>query len=133
MGNTNSSPLSEDIVLHDENYNGEYADAYEKAGVAIDEIIAKYVQILTDLVCGKETFVTYENSAPVAGVTAELFVKNCKYVYNGLSGKVADNLLAFAELVNTLLGNCASEIMLERKNTMNRFIEDIDSADKEIY
>lgn len=133
MGNTHSCPLSEDIVVHDENYNGEYADAYEKAGVAIDEIIVKYVQILTDLVCGKEVSVTDGNNLPVAGVTGYLYDIPKVHTYTGLSGKAADNLLAFAELVNTLLGNCASEIMLERKNTMNRFIEDIDSADKEIY
>lgn len=122
-----------DVIIHDENYTGEYANAYESAGQAIDEIIAEYIQILTDLVCGKETTVTDGNNAPVAGVTADLLDTNCKYVYPALSGKAAENLLAFAQLANTLLGGCASEIMLERKNTMNRFIEDIDSADEEIY
>ena len=84
------NPLgSRNIIIIDDNYIGEYSQAYMEVGKQIDDIIIKWL--------------------------------------------TAEKLYSFADTASMLLFKTAGVLCDNNKSNMQKFIQDIDEADREIY
>lgn len=92
------------VVIVDDDYTGACAEAYAKIGNEWDDIMGKYVAILKGLVDNQH-----------------------------FQGAAADLLYEFAAVAEGMLGGIASQLGSHKRAVMERFIEEIDEADKEIY
>ena len=99
------NPLgSRNIIIIDDNYIGEYSQAYMEVGKQIDDIIIKYIGILKGII----------DDGSMKGLTAE-------------------KLYSFADTASMLLFKTAGVLCDNNKSNMQKFIQDIDEADREIY
>ncbi|MFZ2933706.1 MAG: hypothetical protein WA037_02610, partial [Agathobacter rectalis] len=85
-------------------YIGEYSQAYMEVGKQIDDIIIKYIGILKGII----------DDGSMKGLTAE-------------------KLYSFADTASMLLFKTAGVLCDNNKSNMQKFIQDIDEADREIY
>lgn len=99
------NPLGDkNVIVIDDNYIGECANAYAEAGRKIDNIIIKYTGILNQIVDD-----------------------------GSLKGLTADKLYEFALTANMLISQTAGILCNEKKVNMEKFAQNIDEADEEIY
>lgn len=97
-------PLEKDIIVMDENYTGQGKQNYVAAGQKMNEVVTEYVSILRKLL-----------------------------EEEGLSGKTAQKLSGFADLAESLLKDTVLRWSEQTAGQMQRYVEEIDEADKEIY
>lgn len=94
------NPLgSRNIIIIDDNYIGEYSQAYMEVGKQIDDIIIKYIGILKGII----------DDGSMKGLTAE-------------------KLYSFADTASMLLFKTAGVLCDNNKSNMQKFIQDIDEA-----